>query len=124
MLQITKPADLRELRGGNPRIARYTARAVYASLLFFAFAFTSPALVQATEQSENITQINADDEAGTVTIVINGKKVGQFTEDGLRVLGDISYGGMIADFGREETARRMGGAENAPAQEAEGSDAE
>ena len=47
------------------------------------------------------TEIIADDEAGTVSIVIDGKIVGLFTKDGLHVLGDIVYSGTITDTGAD-----------------------
>lgn len=45
------------------------------------------------------TEIITDDEAGTVSIIIDGKTVGLFTKDGLHVPGDIVYGGTMRDAG-------------------------
>lgn len=53
------------------------------------------------------TEIIADEAAGTVSIVIDGKTVGLFTKDGLHVLGDIVYGGTITDTGADYIQRAI-----------------
>lgn len=55
----------------------------------------------AQEKGATRTQIIADEENGTVTIVIDGRAVGMFDKDGLYVVGDIKYGGVMVDAGRE-----------------------
>lgn len=61
-------------------------------------AESSPAALPATTQAtQPKTQIVTDQERGTVTIVIDGKPVLQVDKDGLRVVGDIVYGGTITD---------------------------
>ena len=66
--------------------------------LFFLFLST-PVLAQVAETQPSKTEIIQNDDAGTVSIVIDGKTVGFFTKDGFHVLGDIVYSGTIRDAG-------------------------
>ena len=54
-----------------------------------------------TTTSKAKTEILVDDEAGTVSILINGEIAVLIDADGLHVRGGIEYGGTIVDMGRE-----------------------
>lgn len=60
------------------------------------------------------TQILTDQERGTVTIVIDGKPVLQVDKDGLRVVGDIIYGGTLTDTGSAYVEKAIAGGDDAP----------
>ncbi len=63
----------------------------------------SSGLVLAQNTSEEAsTRLEADQKAGIVRIIIEGKEVAQFTPKGLRVIGDITYGGVLRDAGPDE----------------------
>ena len=47
------------------------------------------------------TEILVDENAGTVSILINGETAVLIDADGLHVRDSIEYGGTIADMGRE-----------------------
>ena len=45
------------------------------------------------------TRIDVDQHSGTVTIVVKGRPVALFDEDGLHVRNDLTYGGVMLDEG-------------------------
>lgn len=69
------------------------------AFFFFSVSVSFPALAEEqTLQADNAkTQIAVDEESGTVSIIINGKEVATFYEEGLHVWGNASYNGTIAD---------------------------
>ena len=72
-------------------------------ILLLGFLFISTATLpshandHALQTDTTKTQIVVDEEAGTVSIIINGKEVATFFEDGLHIWGDASYNGTLAD---------------------------
>ena len=83
--------------GGKPHFCLAITLSLIIGLVFF-FS-TLPVLAQDAETPPSKTEIIQNDEAGTVSIVIDGKTVGFFTKDGFHVLGDIVYSGTIRDAG-------------------------
>ncbi len=63
--------------------------------------------------SSSTTQIVTDQEQGTVTIVIDGTPVVQIDKDGLRVVGDIVYGGTLTDTGNAYVEKTIAGGDDA-----------
>lgn len=70
------------------------------------FAFTlavflsTPVLAQDTQPLEP-TRLEVDQEANIIRVIVDEKVVAQFTSNGLRVIDDIEYGGVIRDRGSE-----------------------
>ena len=70
------------------------------SLLYFPLAAAllfAPVVASAHEQDG--VAIIADQEAGAVRFVIDGKEVARLDASGLHVREDISYGGALTDYG-------------------------
>lgn len=59
------------------------------------------------------TQIITDEDKGTVTIVIDGKPVVQIDKDGLRVVGNVEYGGTLTDTGSAYIEKAIAGGDDA-----------
>lgn len=60
----------------------------------------SATIFSASTFAEDGPVIRENKEANTVEIVIDGKTVGEFTEDGLTVHGDLRFSGYLHDFGQ------------------------
>jgi len=106
------------VRGGvgkSPLWLEKKSRFLALSILFtaaiswssFVFAQEFPQETNAVSSKSSKTEIIADDAAGTVRIVINGKTFGMFTEEGLHVIGDVVYGGTITDTGAEYIQKKI-----------------
>lgn len=86
-------------RGSNSSFRVAKTLCLAASLLFFLNLFIAPVSAQEAITSTPKTEIIQNDEAGTVSILIDGKTVGVFTRNGLHVLGNIVYSGAMIDGG-------------------------
>jgi hypothetical protein len=51
----------------------------------------------------------ADQKAGVLRVVIDGKSVAWLDASGLHVIQDIEYGGSISDTGSADLEKRAGG---------------
>lgn len=82
---------------------RRQGRAIKALLLAIALAFTlaHPAFAQTPESASEKprTAVIADDEAGVLHFMIDGREMMRLDADGLRVRGDVKYGRRIIDAG-------------------------
>lgn len=85
--------------GGKPQFRIVKPLCSVLCVFFTLSFFTVPVFAQDAETPPSKTEIIQNDEAGTVSIVIDGKTVGFFTKDGFHVLGDIVYSGTIRDAG-------------------------
>ncbi|NCC53250.1 MAG: hypothetical protein EOM20_18840 [Spartobacteria bacterium] len=88
---------------------------VLSALALGLLVCSSPAFADEVARSESAppTEIVTDQERGTVTIVIDGKPVMQIDANGLQVVGDVTYGGMLTDAGREHVAKTIAGGDDA-----------
>ena len=68
------------------------------------------------EPGERPTPVSivTDQDKGTITFMIDGKPAARIDRDGLRVVGDIKYGGTITDTGSADAEKALVGAANAP----------
>ena len=115
---------LRKIEGGGYTLDRLLGRigsillkalsrrlVLTTGLLFCALAQANPAAAQeATPQSASAdpVQIITNQDAGTVTIVIDGKPVVMVDKDGLHVVDNIEYGGTIRDAGQDSVQMTIG----------------
>ncbi len=73
---------------------------------FFASVFTYVIADRTASAQAHRVTIVADEQAGAVRIVIDGKEVAQFTAGGLAVRDDIEFGGVFTDVGRENFGKQ------------------
>jgi hypothetical protein len=69
------------------------------------------ARADAREQAERPTAVSivTDPGRGTITFMIDGKSAARIDRDGLRVVGNIEYGGTLTDTGRAYAEKAIAG---------------
>lgn len=88
--------------------ALYSPMCMGAVLLL---AVTPSAMAQEVVKSDNgQTKVEIDDENHTITFMIKGEPVAMFSEQGLIVIDNIEYGGMLTDYGQEAVQEKISGA--------------
>lgn len=95
-------------RNVTPPFYRQGKGRFFLSLFFCASILALPVKAQESAPSQN-TQIITDQESGSVTIVIDGEPMLLVDKTGLHVVGNITYGGTIADVGSEEAQNMIHG---------------
>lgn len=77
-----------------------------AAILFVSLAITFAYTARANDTEGGIQSTAAkslevieDESAGAIRFVIDGREVARIDRSGLRVLGDITYGGSLTDVG-------------------------
>ena len=97
---MSKSSNYHIVEGGGKHSFRLAKTLCLASgLLFLLNVSIARVSAQETIPSSPKTEIIQNEEAGTVSIVIDGKTVGVFTQNGLYVLGNITYSGSMIDGG-------------------------
>lgn len=108
-------ARIRPILPGKPcRAGRFLTGLFFCAFFSVALGMMSASLhAEEPPPPASTTQIVTDQERGTVTIVIDGKPVVQIDKDGLRVVGNVEYGGTLTDTGSAYVEKAIAGGDDA-----------
>lgn len=59
------------------------------------------------EIGDDSTRLAVDTARGIISIIIEGKEVGRFDKNGLHLLSDVTYGGVLTDAGPDGVERYL-----------------
>jgi hypothetical protein len=66
-------------------------------LLIGLFLIFTPQSLKAEENKQQPVRIEIDQDAGHFTFIIDNEPAARLDKDGLHVLGDVTYGGLLID---------------------------